>query len=129
MSDQSAPEDDNTADVEIDLRAFLPEGVVIDTRVEGGHGAHDPRPEPDPHGAGEGGDRPTPDPSAAAAPAGQDGIDVELLDRVEQDLDAVDAALRSRDDGTYGTCEVCRKAIAVDVLAADPVRRTCPDHG
>lgn len=50
------------------------------------------------------------------------------LDTMAADLDAVDAALRRLDDGTYATCEVCTVALADEVLAADPVARRCPSH-
>ena len=58
----------------------------------------------------------------------QDGIDAELIDSLERDLNAVDAALEAIDAGTYGSCAVCEARIAAEHLSADPVRRTCAEH-
>lgn len=43
-------------------------------------------------------------------------------------LDELDAALARMDDGSYGLCEVCGKAIEPERLLADPHVRSCPDH-
>ena len=45
------------------------------------------------------------------------------LDRIEQDLAGVDAALARLEDGTYWTCEVTGAEIPDEKLAADPVVR------
>ena len=45
------------------------------------------------------------------------------LDRVERDLDGVEAALARLDAGTYWTDEVTGEPLADDVLSADPVTR------
>ena len=45
------------------------------------------------------------------------------LDRIENDLEGVEAALSRLDDGTYWTDEVSGEPIADDVLASDPVTR------
>jgi RNA polymerase-binding transcription factor DksA len=129
VSDQSVPEREPAAEVDIDLTAFLPEGVTIDLGPQGAD-ASAAAESPD---AGESPVEELPDRaeqqgSDPAAAGGQDAIDLELLDAVEQDLNAVDAALRSLDDGTYGTCAVCRVPIPAEVLAEDPVRRTCVEH-
>lgn len=48
-----------------------------------------------------------------------------LLARARGRLDDLDWALDRLDEGTYGTCERCRRAIAVERLAARPASRTC----
>ncbi len=49
------------------------------------------------------------------------------LTSLEADLAGVDAALRRLEDGSYGTCEVCRAPIP-DVVATDPLARRCSEH-
>jgi RNA polymerase-binding transcription factor DksA len=49
------------------------------------------------------------------------------LTSLEADLAGVDVALRRLDDGSYGTCEVCRAPIP-DAVAADPLARRCSEH-
>ena len=56
-----------------------------------------------------------PDHAAPAAP-----VD---LDRVERDLEGVEAALARLDAGTYWTDEVTGAPLGEDLLAADPVAR------
>jgi RNA polymerase-binding transcription factor DksA len=51
------------------------------------------------------------------------------LDAAERDVDAVEKALNRLDDGTYETCEVCGAPIADELLADDPTRRACAEHG
>lgn len=48
-----------------------------------------------------------------------------VLQAVEDDLDAVESALARLDDGHYGTCSRCRRPIAPEVLAADPLADRC----
>lgn len=48
-----------------------------------------------------------------------------LLDQTHRRLEAIDAALTSLDDGTYGTCRSCGLPIPTARLAARPVARTC----
>jgi len=52
--------------------------------------------------------------------------DLAALEAIERDLDAVDAALRRLDDGSYGTCESCGAPLAG--LDEDPLARRCPEH-
>ena len=89
-------------EVDVDLAGFLPEGVAIDLGSTSDVEARDP--------------------------ADPDGVDRDLLDAVERDLDDVERALRSLDDGTYGSCLVCAAVIPEQLLAVDPVRRTCDAH-
>jgi hypothetical protein len=60
-----------------------------------------------------------PDHAAPAAP-----VD---LERLQRDLEGVEAALARLDAGTYWTDEVTGAPLADDVLAADPVARRAPD--
>ena len=53
--------------------------------------------------------------------------DLSILERVEAELADVDHALKRLDDGTYGTCEACGKAIGDDRLEAMPAARFCID--
>ena len=48
-----------------------------------------------------------------------------VLEAVERDLEAIDAAMQRLDVGTYGICEVCRAAIAEATLEADPTATRC----
>jgi RNA polymerase-binding transcription factor DksA len=56
-----------------------------------------------------------PDHAAAAAP-----VD---LDRVERDLEGVEAAMARLDAGTYWTDEITGAPLRDELLAADPVAR------
>jgi RNA polymerase-binding transcription factor DksA len=51
------------------------------------------------------------------------------LDRVERELEGVEAALARLDSGTYWSDEVTGAPLADDLLAADPVARRTPGHG
>lgn len=51
-----------------------------------------------------------------------------VVERVEAELAAVEAALARLDDGSYGTCEVCGSEVDDTVLAADPTARLCAAH-
>jgi RNA polymerase-binding transcription factor DksA len=53
--------------------------------------------------------------------------DMSILEQVEAEMADVEHALRRLDDGTYGTCEACGKAIADDRLQAMPAARYCLD--
>ncbi|HET9443788.1 MAG TPA: TraR/DksA C4-type zinc finger protein [Acidimicrobiales bacterium] len=53
--------------------------------------------------------------------------DLSILDQVEADLADIEHALRRLDDGTYGTCEACGKAIGDERLEAMPAARFCLD--
>jgi RNA polymerase-binding transcription factor DksA len=50
------------------------------------------------------------------------------LDRVERDLEGVEAALARLDAGTYWTDEVTGEPLGDDLLAVDPVARQAPDR-
>lgn len=166
MSDQTTPEPG--AEIEVDLSAFLPEGVTLD---DGSNEAPTDEAQESTELADEAPDSAVTDgyelavdradpaePAVSAEVAGEpaevtvrtatddepaaedlapdpeppvvvdDSIDLDLIDAVDADLSAVEAALSSLDDGTYGSCAVCRSAIAADLLASDPVRRTCLAH-
>ncbi len=65
----------------------------------------------------------------AEPPLGSDGLaaTTEALDAVEAVLGAVEAALARLDAGTYGTCEVCRRPLADDLLAGHPTALRCEE--
>jgi hypothetical protein len=152
VPEQTTPEPGDGAEagpeIDLDLSAFLPEGVSLasddgvdaeqpdlDAGEDGAAGGADAgSPEPFVEAGGDGataGAEPQAapaDPEPAAPAPSDDEIDLELLASVEADLEAVDAALAALDDGTYGACVVCRTPIDAEVLASDPVRRTCPSH-
>ena len=54
--------------------------------------------------------------------------DFSLLEQLEAEIEDLDTALRKVDDGTYGTCEICGKAISAERLEAVPGTRTCIEH-
>jgi DnaK suppressor protein len=51
--------------------------------------------------------------------------DLTILDEIEGELADIEHALRRLDDGTYGTCEACGKAIPDERLEAMPAARFC----
>ena len=53
---------------------------------------------------------------------------MEDLGAAEAELDAVEHALERLDDGSYGSCEVCRDALDDARLASDPTARCCAAH-
>lgn len=53
--------------------------------------------------------------------------DLSLLEQVQAELGDVEHALHRLDEGTYGTCEACGKAIAEGRLEAVPAARFCLD--
>ena len=116
------------AELEVDLSAFLPEGVTLEAAPSAEAAVPDQETVLEVASAQE----TVPDqetvPEVGSAPVADDSIDLALIESVDADLTAVEAALAALDDGTYGTCVVCRSAIEPDVLASDPVRRTCPAH-
>ncbi|HWG72542.1 MAG TPA: hypothetical protein VG184_00660 [Acidimicrobiales bacterium] len=74
-----------------------------------------------------------PDPPAAGAgPPGNPPLDrqrdLALIGEVAEHLNAVEAALRRLDDGTYGRCVRCGAAIADERLAEDPEAAECGEH-
>jgi RNA polymerase-binding transcription factor DksA len=50
------------------------------------------------------------------------------LDEIEASLAAIEHALDSFDDGTYGRCEICAESIELDRLARCASERRCSDH-
>lgn len=54
--------------------------------------------------------------------------DLSILEQVEAELADVEHALRRLDEGTYGTCEVCGRAIPDERLEAVPAARLCLEH-
>jgi len=54
--------------------------------------------------------------------------DFSLLEQLEAEIGDLDTALRKIDEGTYGTCEICGRAIDPERLEAMPGTRTCIEH-
>jgi hypothetical protein len=50
------------------------------------------------------------------------------LDAAARDLDAVEAALRRLDDGSFGRCQVCGAALDSARQRAEPLEARCPAH-
>ena len=65
--------------------------------------------------------------AAAASQVFEQQRDLALRDRSRLELSRVEAALRSIDDGTYGTCTNCGNPIGVERLEAIPWVATCID--
>ena len=65
--------------------------------------------------------------AAAASQVFEQQRDLALRDRSRIELSRVEAALRSIDDGTYGTCTNCGKPIGTERLEAIPWAPTCID--
>ena len=51
--------------------------------------------------------------------------DLSILERVDGELADVEHAMHRLDEGTYGTCEACGKAIGEERLEALPATRFC----
>ena len=115
MTDASFPPDASAAaapaagasqEIDVDLAAFMPEGVELqagpdrDTDTDADDEVADP----------------TPDPRTAAA------VDTEALSQIERDLDAVDAAIAALDAGTYGIDPAAGSPIDDPLLAETPTR-------
>ena len=64
----------------------------------------------------------------SAQVAAEQGENLSLAASLRDQLDETVGAMARIDDGTYGTCEVCGKAIAGARLEAVPTARTCVDH-
>jgi RNA polymerase-binding transcription factor DksA len=62
-------------------------------------------------------------PATAADDTATGGASTIDLDRIERDLNGVEAALQRLDDGSYWTDETTGAPISDEVLAADPVAR------
>jgi len=98
----------------VDWSAFLPEGVTAEPADHRPHG----------DASGDGADDPaqtsTADQPTQSAPS--------ALDRLETDLDGVDAALLAMDAGSYGACGTCGERVDDRLLATDPTRTACAHH-
>jgi hypothetical protein len=120
----------DTAEVELDVHAFLPEGVVLgdpdadpDADSDAELGAA-PGEEADLDGSvdGRAGARDALEAISEPAPAAEPGPDLAALDQVQADLDAVDAAIAALDAGTYGIDPATGEPFDDELLAADPTR-------
>jgi RNA polymerase-binding transcription factor DksA len=60
--------------------------------------------------------------------AAEQGEAHSLAASLQEQLDAVEAALAKLDDGTYGLCERCQQPIPEARLEAMPASRFCIDH-
>ena len=134
MSDVVAPDPDHdpdaggSAELAVDVTAFLPPGVAVgpETVTE----ADDADEADEVAVADEAARTEAPvdlAPEAAPEPA-RAPLDVANLERIEAEFAAVDLALAALDDGSYGRCVVCAEPIDEALLAADPVRRGCAAH-
>jgi RNA polymerase-binding protein DksA len=65
--------------------------------------------------------------AAAASQVFEQQRDLALRDRSRIELSRVEAALRSIEDGTYGTCTNCGNPIAAERLEAIPWAALCID--
>jgi DnaK suppressor protein len=59
--------------------------------------------------------------------AAEQGENRALVNQLEETLTEVERALTKLDEGTYGNCEACGKAIAEPRLEAMPATRYCID--
>lgn len=66
-----------------------------------------------------------PDEMDLAASEGMQSFEFRLRGREKTFLDKVEKALRSIDDGTFGTCEECEEPISVKRLEARPETTLC----
>ena len=136
-------------EVEIDLGAFLPDGVEwvdlegpdpeppADAAEDSGVEMGDAEVDDSAIGRGEVGDGEVDETALDETEVNEtevaetdvdEGIDADLVEGLESDLDAVSAALGRLDDGTYGSCAVCGERISADLLASNPVTATCAAH-
>ena len=54
--------------------------------------------------------------------------DISMLHNLENEMDEVQAALDRLEEGTYGRCEICSRAIGDERLEALPATRYCVEH-
>lgn len=74
-----------------------------------------------------GDDVPAPDEaSTQPPPSARAGTDA--LERIAEELSAVDAAMVRLDDGRYGSCAACGNPIGDDRLADAPIAVYCAGH-
>lgn len=64
----------------------------------------------------------------SAQVAAEQGESRVLASQLREQLDDVEAAIARLAEGTYGSCAVCGKPIAVDRLEAMPATRWCIQH-
>jgi RNA polymerase-binding transcription factor DksA len=67
----------------------------------------------------------------SADEAGQELVELVAerdLDEIEASLTAIERALESFDDGTYGKCEICAESIDSERLRVSASERRCSDH-
>jgi RNA polymerase-binding transcription factor DksA len=57
----------------------------------------------------------------------QEDLALSLLEQTDQRLEQIETALACIDNGTYGTCETCRREIPRERLEAVPYARLCID--
>jgi DnaK suppressor protein len=50
-----------------------------------------------------------------------------VRERLDDRLNAIEAALHRLEEGTYGRCEGCGQEISLERLEADPAARLCAD--
>jgi RNA polymerase-binding transcription factor DksA len=105
-----------TQELEVDLAAFLPEGVELaDASSDEASGDE-----------ASGDEASAPPVDEPPAPSGEEPsappVDLEALSQIERDLDAVDAAIAALDAGTYGIDPTSGEPIDDALLAADPTR-------
>lgn len=56
------------------------------------------------------------------------GKDLALSEHTERELAEIQRSLEKIEDGTYGTCEQCGKAIPLERLEAHPTAQRCIEH-
>ncbi len=66
-------------------------------------------------------------PADVASEHVQREVTLSMLEQVEAELNDVERAMGKLDDGTYGTCEACGRAIGDERLEAVPTARFCVD--
>lgn len=54
--------------------------------------------------------------------------DLSIVESMRAGVEDIDRALHRLEEGTYGTCEVCGRAISDERLEAVPATRFCMDH-
>lgn len=64
-------------------------------------------------------------PADVASEQTQREVSLSMLEQIESELTDVERAMRKLDDGSYGTCEACGKAIESARLEAVPTARYC----
>lgn len=67
-------------------------------------------------------------PADAATDTTEREVDLGLLEDVRAVIVEIDAAAQRVEEGTYGRCEECNKAIADERLQAVPWARRCQEH-